>query len=56
MNGFEGFRVGKVSIYTRVFFFFFNIIYTGRVRAGYAYTQTRPEPASGFLIKTQTRP
>ena len=23
VNGFEGFRVGKVSIYTRVFFFFF---------------------------------
>ena len=37
-------------------FFFYNIIYTGRVRAGYAYTRTRPEPASGFLIKTQTRP
>ena len=27
----------------------FNIIYTGQVRAGYAYTRTRPEPASGFF-------
>ena len=24
MNGFKGFRVGKVSIYTRVFFFYFK--------------------------------
>ena len=36
MNGFERFRVGKVSIYTRVFFLIFNIIYTSRVQAGYA--------------------
>ena len=30
------------------FLLIFNIIYTGRVRAGYAYTRTQPEPASGF--------
>ena len=32
------------------FFFlnFFNIIYTGRVQAEYAYTETQLEPASGF--------
>ena len=54
--GLRDLGLGKLVFILRVFFFFFNIIYTGRVRAGYAYTQTRPEPASGFLIKTQTRP
>ena len=55
--GLRDLGLGKlVFILGFFFFFFFNIIYTGRVRAGYAYTRTQPEPASGFLIKTQTRP
>ena len=37
MNGFKGLRVGKVSIYTYgFFFFFFNIIYMGCFQAMYA--------------------
>ena len=40
MNGFEGFRVGKVSIYTRVFFFFL-ILY---IRVGFGPGMPIPRP------------
>ena len=51
----KGFRVGKVSIYTRVFFFLILYIRVG-FRPGMPNTRTRPELALGFLMKTQTHP